>query len=160
MMWNLAALALLPLMAVNSPVRVYGIPIPWGQKLRTWAGLVGAACAAWFYVMAFGYSPDAAAAFFVIDAAAAWLVLRHPVGIAQKTIGLLFVGMLFLDLGFFLACQFRAGGHDLAGYVGFNRLLGWLQLAVLMSWGLYDAIGYRVRDWWGHRYSRHLADGV
>jgi len=109
------------------------IPLMFGQaKARTWAALMGAALAA--SVLPF------MAAFVVIDLIAAAVVLRRPAGIAQRMIGLLFVGMVFYEIGFLLS-----DGNQRGLLVASLVALGWLQWAVLAGWGAYDACGYCLR---------------
>lgn len=152
--WKAAMICLLPLLAAGSPVRLSGFPVPYGPKLRTWLVLFGAA------VVGMVVQPENIPAFAAIDAVAGWLVLAHPRGDAQRAIGLLFVSMLFIHIGFFIACWLQPGAHDFVGYATFNRLLGWLQLACLASWGAGDVLGnfvHRVRD---SRNSTLARDGV
>ena len=131
---------LLPVLAMGSPWRLFGFPVPSGRKLRTWCALFGAAVAAGLF------AADNIVAFAAIDAIAAWLVLSRPRGDAQLAIGLLFVGMLFLHIGFFIASWMQPGSYDAIGYANFNRLLGWLQWAFLALWGGSDAVARIVRD--------------
>lgn len=132
---------LLPLLAMGSPVRLFGFPVPSGRKLRAWLALFCAALAAGLF------PADNIPAFAAIDAVAGWFVLSHPRGETQRAIGLLFVCMLFTHLGFFTASWLQPGARDLVGYANFNRLLGWLQWACLALWGGSDAMGYLVRGW-------------
>ena len=138
--WKVAMVCLLPLLAMGSPVRLMGFPVPAGRKLRTWVALFGAAVAAGLF------AADNIVAFAVIDAAGAWLVLSAPRGETQRAIGLLFVGMLFLHIGFFIASWMQPGSYDAIGYANYNRLLGWLQWAFLALWGGSDALARIVRD--------------
>ena len=132
MNWFAAMVCLLPLLAAGSPRQVFGFPIPWGAKLRTWVVLFAASLAAWVVISPVSYG--------VIDAIAGYLVLRHPRGEAQRAIGFLFVGMLGTDIGFFAASALYPGPHDLAGYLNFSALLGWLQWACLAAWGAGDVL--------------------
>jgi len=114
--WKIAMICLLPMMLG-------------GAKLRTWGALFGASLAALFAPFI--------AAFVAIDIVAAAVILRQPLGIAQRLIGLLFVGMVFFELGFLIS-----EGHQqelmLSGLAG----LGWAQWVILAAWGLYDTWGY------------------
>lgn len=109
------------------------------QMLRTWVALFGASVATFFFT--------GVPAFVAIDAIAAALIIARPSGLAQKTIGALFVCMVLLDLGFYLSPQenvdlFRA---ILTG-------IGWFQWAVLLGWTGHDAWG-RYCSWSGAPYS-------
>lgn len=79
-------------------------------------------------------------AFVAIDIIAAAIVLRHPLGIAQRLIGVLFVGMVFFELGFLIS-----EGHQQALMLSGLSGLGWAQWAILAAWGMYDAWRYCVR---------------
>lgn len=116
--WKVAMLCLIPLM--------------WGQaKTRTWAALFISSLAAMFAPFL--------SAFVVIDLVAAGVVLRRPAGLAQRTIGALFVGMILFEIGFL----FSAGNQvDLLRYG--LQCLGWAQWTVLATWGAYDAVRYCV----------------
>ena len=152
--WKIAMVCLLPLLAMGSPVRLFGFPVPSGRKLRTWLALFGAAVAASFF------AADNIIAFAVIDAIGAWLVLGHPRGETQRAIGLLFVGMLFLHIGFFIAGWMQPGSYDATGYANYNRLLGWLQWAFLALWGGGDAVARIIRDSRGGDDSLLARDGL
>ncbi len=145
---------LLPLLAVGSPVRLWGVHIPAGRKGWTWLVLFSAAMAAGLF------TGTAVWPFAVIDALAAFLVLKRPRGEAQRAIGTLFIMMLFLHLGFYLACRLQPGPHDFLGYVQFNRLLGWLQWACLATWGGVDALDRLVVHWRSARGLLADRDGV
>ena len=136
--WKIAMVVLLPLLAVGSPVRLWGVHLPSGSKGRTWLVLFSASVAAMLF------SADSVWPFAIIDGLAGYFVLRHPRGEAQRAIGTIFIMMLFLHLGFYLACRLQPGPHDFLGYVMANRLLGWLQWACLASWGVGDAINRLV----------------
>ena len=125
---------LLPLLAVGSPVRLWGVHLPSGRKGWTWLVLFGASLAALMF------SGPSVWPFAIIDGLAGYFVLRRPRGEAQRAIGILFIMMLFLHLGFNLAVRLQPGPHDFLGYVMANRLLGWLQWACLASWGVGDAL--------------------
>lgn len=152
--WKIAMVCLLPLLAVGSPLRLWGVHIPWGKRGRTWLILFGAAVIGGFF------SAGNIMAFAAIDAVSAWLVLKHPRGESQKAIGLIFVMMLCVHIGFYVACRMQPGPHDVEGYAAFNRLLGWLQWAFLLSWGATSAV---VRFVHNRRASRNVLaseDGV
>ncbi len=131
---------LLPLLAVGSPLKLWGVHIPFGKRGRTWLILFGAALAGGFF--------DAGniMAFAAIDAVAVYLVLKRPRGEAQKAIGLIFAMMLCVHIGFYVACHMQPGPHDVEGYAAYNRLLGWLQWAFLFSWGASSAVVRFVRN--------------
>ena len=125
---------LLPILAVGSPLRLWGIPMPTGRKGWTWLVLFCAALAGSLF------TAESVWSFAVIDAMAGFFVLQRPRGEAQRAIGILFIMMLFLHLGFNLAVRLQPGPHDFMGYAQFNRLLGWLQWACLASWGVGDVL--------------------
>lgn len=116
--WKVAMLCLLPLM--------------WGQaKGRTWSALFASSLAALFAPFL--------SAFIVIDLIAAGIILRRPAGIAQRSIGALFVGMILFEIGFLLS-EGNQQGLMLSGL----QALGWAQWAILATWGAYDAIRYCI----------------
>ena len=129
---------LLPLLAAGSPVRLWGVRLPSGPKAQAWLVLFGASVAALLF------SGESIWPFAIIDGLAGYLVLRRPRGEAQRAIGTVFIMMLFLHLGFYLAGRLQPGPHDFLGYVMANRLLGWLQWAILASWGVGDAVNRLV----------------
>lgn len=135
MNWFAAMLCLLPLLASGSPVTLFKVRLPWGAKGRTWAAVFGSSVAAWVI-----RADNPALAYAVIDALTGYIVLRQPLGEMQRAIGLLSIGMFAVDIGFASACWLQPGPHDLGGYVSFNSLIGWLQWACLVSWGVSDAV--------------------
>ena len=132
--WPIAMVCILPLLAIGSRKRLFGVGIPWGSRARTWLILAGAA------LSAFLLAPFGIFAFAAIDAISGALVLKRPRGEAQKAIGLLFVAMLFTHLGFYFAIRLQPGPPDYSMYTTFNQALGWLQWSCLFSWG----VGYAV----------------
>lgn len=137
-LWPVAMVCLLPLLAAGSPMRLAGVHIPWGKRGRTWLVLF---CAGFAGTL---FAAELIFAFAAIDGVAAAMVLKRPRGEAQRAIGLLFVGMLFVHLGFYLACRMQPGPHDFTVYAQINRLLGWLQWACLLSWGVGYAVARRA----------------
>lgn len=118
--WKLAMLGLLPLMGQRA-------------RLRTWVAMMGASIAAWLVTGPYAY--------LAIDILGAAIVLARPAGVAQRAIGAMFGIMCFFHLGFIVG-----GGHDVSTYIASNRLVGWAQWAVLLSWGGYDVLRpYRHR---------------
>lgn len=136
--WKIAMVILLPLLAVGSPVRIWGVHMPAGRKGWTWLVLFCSALAGGLF------AGTSVWPFAVIDAVSAWFVLKRPRGEAQRAIGTIFIMMLFLHLGFYLACRLQPGPRDFLGYVYWERSLGWLQWACLASWGIGDAMGRLV----------------
>ena len=121
-------------------------------------GLVTAEGKPWHYLdtAATAQKPHA-----VIDAVAAYIVLRKPLAEMQRAIGLLFIGMVGIDIGFSAACWLQPGPHDFEGYTMFNATLGWLQWACLASWGVGNALGsYFVLDRRGDSAAVSYRDGV
>lgn len=118
--WKLAMLLALPFMQR-------------GAKLRTWFALMGASLAA----MAF--PPLTVGAYIAIDIAAGAIVLARPAGEVQRLIGRCFVLMVGFHLGFALNLALGpVEGADLFYYQA-NTATGWLQFAILLGWGLWDA---------------------
>lgn len=117
--WKLAMLLILPF-------------IVWQAKfamVRTWAALmVNSLLAGLFPVVA---------AFIVIDGLSAAVVLRRPMGLAQRAIGLLFAGMVLTHVGFLLSPQASGLLHWQA-----NMLIGWLQFGCLFLWGAFNAVEF------------------
>ncbi len=162
MNWFGAMLCLLPAIAMDSRVQLFKVRVPSGQKGRTWLVMFCASLAAWLlraYHPAPDYNPSPAYA--VIDAISAFFVLRRPLGEMQRAIGILFIGMLGVDLGFTGACWLQPGPHDFGGYFSFNTSLGWLQWACLAWWGIGDALaGFLVRIGWSGRDAAPHWDGA
>jgi hypothetical protein len=138
--WKIAMVCLLPLLAIGSPVSIWGVRLPSGMKGKTWLVLFSAALAGSLF------SADAIMAFLAIDALAAFFVLQRPRGETQRAIGIVFIMMMFLHLGFYAACRLQPGPHDLTRYVEWERGLGWLQWACLAFWGVGDALVRLVVD--------------
>ena len=112
MTWIIAMLALLPLMRGRA-------------RLRTWLALMSACAAAWIF--------PTIAAHIAIDILAGAVVLKRPKGLAQKIIGFLFVAMILFSTGYLFSSQ----SNPLSLQSGMI-VMGWLQWAVLLSWGVYD----------------------
>lgn len=151
-------MVLLPILAIGSRVRFWHISIPWGAKARAWIVLFGACILG----RSVGY-PDAVpveVVWAVIDAIAGLIVLWPPKGEAQRAIGLLFVGMLLVDLGFFVSGWLQPGPRDYFGVAHFQSFLGWIQWACLFSWGVGDALEGVVRRAWSDRDQVSYRDGI
>lgn len=73
-------------------------------------------------------------AYILIDAAAGIAVLRHPAGIAQRAVRACFALLVMYHTGFLLSY----GGGDATLYYKANVVTGWVQFALLASWGLHD----------------------
>ena len=150
-LWQVAMICLLPLLASASPVKVWRVPLPYGAKLRAWAALIGAGIAA----RLIGY-PDGVpveVVWTMVDLTAAVIVLWPPKSHAyrhesQRAIGLLFAAMALTNIGFFIAGQMQPVSRDYTGIVQFEALLGWLQWACLLSWGIGDAVERAFRRAW------------
>lgn len=112
MFWFIAMAALLPLMKGRA-------------RFRTWTALIAASCAAWIF--------PTIAAHIAIDILAGAVVLKRPKGLAQKIIGFLFVAMILFSTGYILSDQANPLTLQTAMIV-----MGWMQWAVLLSWGIYD----------------------
>lgn len=144
MTWYLTLAAMLPLLAIGERRWIVGVPVPWGPLARAWLALAGASFAAGFF------SYDSVRTFAAIDFIAACIVLSSPRGEAQRLIGFLFGGMVFAHAGFYssIAGRMQLGPEDFMGYGMLNQHLGWLQLAALLSGGIYAA--YRSLVSGGH----------
>lgn len=101
--------------------------------MRTWAALFLSGCAGLFI------PPDWIGAYMLVDLTAGYIVVRRPAGVAQKSIGAIFVMMVIFHIGFMTA---MALGRAVDGHVYgvINRGAGWLQLLCLMGWGLWNAM--------------------
>lgn len=119
-LWKCAMLAIVPLMA--------GGP----ERTRAWAAMMGGSVA----TMLLPYAP----AYLMFDLVAGAVVLRRPAGTAQRMIALIFAGMAIFDIGFLIG-----GQRDAAMFTAFQSLLGWVQFAILLAWGLHDRFGHRFR---------------
>ena len=158
MNWFAAMTCLLPLLALASPVKLLGVHIPWGPKGRVWLAMFLASVLAW---LAGPRMQSPVPVYALIDALAAYVVLRQPLGEMQRAIGLLFIGMLTVDVGYASASWLQPGPHDFFGYVRFNSLIGWLQWACLASWGIGDAmVGFFIHGRWRVRNPLPTEDGL
>lgn len=101
--------------------------------LRTWAALFGASLSTFWIYTPLGY--------LLVDAVAAAIVVARPSGLAQKSIGALFVCMVLFDLGFYLSPQ-----ADVALFRAVLTGIGWVQWLILGAWTGHDAWG-RYRNW-------------
>lgn len=146
MTWPTAMLCLLPLLWVGNRHKVYGLP--WGPLARTWLALFGAAYVANFFPY------DSVRTFAIIDFITACLVLTSPEGEAQRLIGFLAGGMVFVHAGFYssYAGRMQPGPEGFLGYVALQRGLGWVQFIALLTGGGYEAYRHLV-DWWNARRS-------
>lgn len=115
--WTLAMAALIPVMAR-------------GPKMRTWGSMLGASAAAW--LVPYAHAPS----YLAIDLLAGGIVLVRPAGLPQRMIGALFASMSMFHIGVLLA----GGPGDIGLYMGANLAAGWLQWAILLCWGVYDAV--------------------
>lgn len=84
-------------------------------------------------------------AWAIIDGLAAATVVWPPKGEAQRAIVLLFISMMMVSLGFFVAGWMQPGPRDYSGIAWFDSLMGWIQWACLLSWGVGDALESVVR---------------
>lgn len=102
---------------------------------RTWVALLSASIAGKVFA-----DPTA---WVLIDLTAAVIVIFPPRKGFQKAIAALFGAMLFLELGWLLSERMNVDYVISAG-----SLLGWLQLAALLMWGLDERYGTRrLLDW-------------
>ena len=102
---------------------------------RTWGAMLAASIA--------GKVFNDPTAWVLIDLAAAFVVIFPPRIGFQKAIAALFGGMMVFELGWILSARMNVEVVINAGSLG-----GWLQIAVLLAWGIDDRYGIsRVRDW-------------
>ena len=156
--WQAAMMILLPFLAAGSPFHLWRVRLPWGAKLRAWVGLMGSGIAAHLIGYPDGIAPEVLWA--VLDGLAALVILWPPKAEAQRAIGLLFIAMMMANLGFYVAGWMQPGPRDYTGIVQFEALLGWLQWARLLSWGVGDALEGLVRRAGPSRRAAFAADGV
>jgi hypothetical protein len=106
-------------------------PVMW----RAWAALLGA--------MAGGQALPDPVMWVLIDLAAAIIVIFPPRAGFQKVIAWLFAAMMLFELGWLLSDRMNAEAVVNAG-----AICGWLQLAVLLTWGIDERYGAaRILDW-------------
>ena len=117
--WKLAMLLALPFMQRGPSC---------GHGLHLW-GVIGG----------HGLPSAYGGAYIAIDIAAGAIVLARPAGEVQRLIGRCFVLMVGFHLGFALNLALGpVEGADLFYYQA-NAATGWLQFAILLGWGLWDA---------------------
>jgi len=92
--------------------------------------------------------PTPSVQWFAIDVVAAYLILRvfHPINIAQKLIGTLYISMVFWHIAFVWGNQGQA-----PLYTSFQNVIGWLQLGVLVAWSSGDVGKAIIRRFWRSR---------
>lgn len=96
--------------------------------VRTWLALLAACGAAWLF--------PHIAAFIAIDLIAAAIVVKHPSGWHQRLICLAFIAMIMVEVGYIVSPNMDEAVVSNAGLV-----LGWIQWALLIRWGLYVSLG-------------------
>lgn len=108
------------------------LPLLWTSeaKMRSWAGLGFAA------LMGQLLPPLSAGGYIFVDGLAAWMILRSPAGVAQRTIGALFALMVLYHVGWIAGGR---GNHET--YLGSQYAVGWIQLVCLGTWGVADLVG-------------------
>jgi hypothetical protein len=129
-MWKLALVLLLPLVWHDK------------AKLRTWAAMMGGSAIAAFS------EPSSLHLYILIDALSGYVVLRHPIGCAQRAIGLLFAMMVMAHVGYLVSdiMGSTSYGSDLMHW-NMQYGIGWIQLAILGVWGAGDAVVTIVDRW-------------
>ena len=143
--WPIAMLVMLPVLAMGERRRIKGVPVPWGPLARTWLALFAAAFLGQFIAF------DNVRAFAVLDALVAVAVLTSPRGEAQRLIGFVSGCAVLFHAFFYFATigRLQPGPVDFNGYADFNRFLGWVQLAALLTGGghaAYRSIVSRAYD--------------
>jgi hypothetical protein len=125
--WKLALLAVL----------LFGVVAPherW-NRVRVAAAMMAGSFAAMLAVYALP-SDWVLWSYLAIDLGAAFIILMHPRTVWQRFIGLCYVGMAMLTLGFALTLQFllSAVGDPNMLKVGHDAF-SWAALALLLLWG-------------------------
>lgn len=114
LIWPLAMLAILPFMR-------------WGPSLRVWSVMIASSLVTWWF-----HGP---VAYMVIDLLAALLITTWPRGDEQRAIGSIYSGMVFFHIGYLFTPQDGGSLH-----ASVMIALGWVQWAILLSWGVLDAM--------------------
>jgi len=124
MYWILAMAVILPLVLT-------------GPRCRTWVALAGA------FVLSTLW-PDVRW-YIAVDLICGTIVLLHPVGMAQRMIGMIFAAMTLFSVGYLV------GGEQSPGlYTQWQHILGWAQWAILAVWGGYDVFWHHLVNMWHH----------
>lgn len=103
-------------------------------KTRAWVAVFASSVLAWLLPIKPEY-------YLAIDMACGALVLAKPAGVAQKSIGLIFANMALIDAGYLVSPQ---ADHGIL-YYQIMLVLGWVQFAILATWGAYDTGSYLAR---------------
>lgn len=109
------------------------------QQMRTWAALFFAGSTYLFI------PPDWVFGFMLADFAAGVVIITRPAGQWQRAIGALFCCMVMFHVGYMVAAMTQHNPNG-ALYSKANQIVGWVQLFLLASWGLWD-VGKPIRDW-------------
>lgn len=129
-MWKLALVLLLPLMWQDK------------VKLRTWAAMIGGS------LVAAGFEASSLHLYILIDAVSGYIVLRHPIGPAQRAIGLLFAMMVMFHVGYLVSDIYERTTYGSAlMHWRAQSAIGWMQLIILGIWGAGDAVVTIVDRW-------------
>lgn len=78
--------------------------------------------------------------YMLVDLAAGYAIIRHPAGWVQKCIGAMFLMMVAFHVGYLMGEAFGPALNP-QYYGSAVRAIGWMQTALLFSWGLSDAVG-------------------
>lgn len=141
-------LCVLPIMAAEWHLR--GLD---PQKVRVWLAMMSGSIAA---VIAGELAPTGThqlGAYVAIDIIVAGLILRHPRGLAQKTIGGLSGVMVLFGTGYLVSVLM--GGNNPLLYGQVMVALSWLRFGILASWGAGDVVGMALHR---HRVSGPALD--
>lgn len=124
-----------------------GLRIHGWAMWRSWFALAAAATAGKAF-------PDPAL-WVLFDLTAAIVVIIPPRAGFQKAIACLFAAMMLFELGWLPSARLNS---DVVVSVGF--WCGWLQLAVLLTWGIDEQYGlHHIRDWLvGPRMAHYAVD--
>lgn len=142
MNWHFAMIAVLVLMLCQRTATHWPV-----NKVKVWAVMFGSGLLG-ILSANLSHDPTPSVQWFVIDVVAAYLILRvfHPINIAQKLIGTLYISMVFWHIAFVWGDQGQA-----PLYTWFQNVIGWLQLGVLVAWSSGDVGKAIVRRFWHSR---------
>jgi hypothetical protein len=142
MSWYIAMIFVLALMLTQRTATHWPV-----NKLKVWAVMIGSGMIGTMSAE-LSLDPTPSVQWFAIDVIAAYLILRvfHPINIAQKLIGTLYISMVFWHIAFVWG-----NGSQAPLYTSFQNVIGWLQLGVLIAWSSGDVGKAIIRRFWHPR---------